>query len=330
MPEFKLNGKTYSGSTSYASAISYTEEDGSKTTVQDKISELYSRPVNNNLFINSNFINPVYQRPLDYYEPYNSYFKSVSEDNTIEYTIDRWAISRMYGSSPVVFSVKEGIRGIMLTGDKSIGDGIIYFGQAVENISYGTYTFSVNLNGEIYSTVVELKEEEEHNIKMVNSFLGFGLDKYYDNAVTAVIALNLNELPLQDGNPIANLHWAKLEHGEVATPYVPRLYAEELQLCKRYFKKWYNTYSPNQRDTNTIYSTHWFDDTDCGMCMTPHDWTLSFAEIYVNGIQTSGFTSEITNVHPNCVKLKHTKTSHGITSSDMVEVNMRVYLDAEF
>ena len=40
MPEFKLNGKTYSGSTNYASAINYTEADGSKTTVQDKISEL--------------------------------------------------------------------------------------------------------------------------------------------------------------------------------------------------------------------------------------------------------------------------------------------------
>ena len=40
MPEFKLNGKTYSGSTSYASAIDYTETDGSKTTVQDKISEM--------------------------------------------------------------------------------------------------------------------------------------------------------------------------------------------------------------------------------------------------------------------------------------------------
>lgn len=42
MPEFKLNGKTYSGSTNYASAISYTEDDGSKTTVQDKIDELNS------------------------------------------------------------------------------------------------------------------------------------------------------------------------------------------------------------------------------------------------------------------------------------------------
>lgn len=42
MPEFKLNGKTYSGSTNYASAITYTEDDGSKTTIQDKISELNS------------------------------------------------------------------------------------------------------------------------------------------------------------------------------------------------------------------------------------------------------------------------------------------------
>ena len=40
MPTFKLNGNTYSGSTNYASAIEYIEKDGTKTTVQDKISEL--------------------------------------------------------------------------------------------------------------------------------------------------------------------------------------------------------------------------------------------------------------------------------------------------
>ena len=51
MPELKLNGKTYSGSTNYASAIEYTEDDGSKTTVQDKISELNSNLEN----ISSNF-----------------------------------------------------------------------------------------------------------------------------------------------------------------------------------------------------------------------------------------------------------------------------------
>lgn len=33
------------------------------------------------------------------------------------------------------------------------------------------------------------------------------------------------------------LNWVKLELGEVATPFVPRPYAEELALCKRYYEK---------------------------------------------------------------------------------------------
>lgn len=37
MPEFRLNNKIYCGSSNQASAISYVNEDGSKTTVQDKI-----------------------------------------------------------------------------------------------------------------------------------------------------------------------------------------------------------------------------------------------------------------------------------------------------
>ena len=53
MPELKLNGKTYSGSTNYASAITYTEDDGSKTTIQDKISELNSNIDEQNKNINT-------------------------------------------------------------------------------------------------------------------------------------------------------------------------------------------------------------------------------------------------------------------------------------
>lgn len=40
MPELKLNGKTYSGSTSYASAVEYTKKDGTKSTVQNELDEL--------------------------------------------------------------------------------------------------------------------------------------------------------------------------------------------------------------------------------------------------------------------------------------------------
>jgi hypothetical protein len=42
------NGQQVSGCTSYASAVNYIEEDGSKSTVQDKISELSSNLTNEN------------------------------------------------------------------------------------------------------------------------------------------------------------------------------------------------------------------------------------------------------------------------------------------
>lgn len=40
-----INGEVISGSSSYASAVEYTKEDGTKTTVQDELSELNSKLV---------------------------------------------------------------------------------------------------------------------------------------------------------------------------------------------------------------------------------------------------------------------------------------------
>lgn len=42
MGKLVMNGKLYSGSSNYASAINYTEEDGRETTVQNKIEEINS------------------------------------------------------------------------------------------------------------------------------------------------------------------------------------------------------------------------------------------------------------------------------------------------
>ena len=40
MPEFKLNGRTYSGSMNYASAVSCVDKDGNQSTVQNEIEML--------------------------------------------------------------------------------------------------------------------------------------------------------------------------------------------------------------------------------------------------------------------------------------------------
>ena len=38
-----------------------------------------------------------------------------------------------------------------------------------------------------------------------------------------------------DGSTVANIEWVKLEVGEIATPFSPRPYVEELQMCQRYY-----------------------------------------------------------------------------------------------
>lgn len=49
------------------------------------------------------------------------------------------------------------------------------------------------------------------------------------------------QIRVKDGS-VATIVWAKLELGAVATPFIPRLYGEELALCKRYYKKFQDYY----------------------------------------------------------------------------------------
>lgn len=50
-----------------------------------------------------------------------------------------------------------------------------------------------------------------------------------------LIQFNLCNVRASDASNNVYIYWSKLEYGEVATPFVPRLYAEELMLCSRYY-----------------------------------------------------------------------------------------------
>ena len=43
------------------------------------------------------------------------------------------------------------------------------------------------------------------------------------------------------GNASVELYWAKVEQGSVATPFVPKLYDEELSICRRYYRKYWTS-----------------------------------------------------------------------------------------
>ena len=50
-----------------------------------------------------------------------------------------------------------------------------------------------------------------------------------------LIQFNLCNVPASDASNNVYIYWSKLEYGEVATPFIPRSYAEDLMLCSRYY-----------------------------------------------------------------------------------------------
>ncbi len=51
-----------------------------------------------------------------------------------------------------------------------------------------------------------------------------------------LIQFNLCNVRASDASNNVYIYWGKLEYGEVATPFIPRPYVEELLLCKRYYQ----------------------------------------------------------------------------------------------
>ena len=175
------------------------------------VNQVYRRPVNNNILINSNFANPVNQRGYD-----------GSVTNKGMYTIDRWKLND--GQS---FNIDS--NGITF---KS-GTATTYFVQKIEAkaLFEKTVSLSMKINGKIYSlnNVLVNKDERVADLSISNGsilmFIGYDSTDCYS---IGVILYN---------GATPTIEWAKLEYGEVATPYVSRLFSEELNLCKRFFQK---------------------------------------------------------------------------------------------
>lgn len=182
-----------------------------KEFVSSEFENIKRLPVNNNLLVNSNFANPVNQRGYD----------GTITDKSM-YTIDRWKLNA--GQS---FNIDS--NGITF---KS-GTETTYFVQKIEakDLFGKIVSLSMKINGEIYSinNVLVNKDERVVDLSISNGtilmFIGYDSTDCYS---IGVILYN---------GATPTIEWAKLEYGEVATPYVPRLYDEELHLCKRFFQK---------------------------------------------------------------------------------------------
>lgn len=179
--------------------------------------------VNNpNLFINGNFKNPVNQR-------------GKTEYTANDYCIDRWSkwsatfttsiqngFIRNKGTWINLYQYIEGIQKILKRGtvftmsakvkcEKSRGVKFTYFDHTADkSIGEACPEITVGTDWQVISRTVTV------NVDTVNQNTSFTIEASWNEADTATL----------------DIEWMKLELSPFATPFVPRLYEEELALCQ--------------------------------------------------------------------------------------------------
>jgi len=155
---------------------------------------------NSNLLINSNF--SVNQRSKTTYTEAN------------KYTVDRWLLT---GGSLKVDSI-----GVTLTGT---GQGLKQFIENPAILSERVITLSVKAIG-TYKVIIQINSTNIE-LDLENNSATVSLPEIKNSDKVAVI--------LQTQENTVSYKSVKLEFGEIATEFNPRLFVEELNFCQRYY-----------------------------------------------------------------------------------------------
>lgn len=170
---------------------------------------LANLPSNPNLLINSDFRNPINQRGQITY--------SNNNDWAWCYGIDRWACNASLNSCTLTVNDAS----ITITNN---GNSSMHFRQLFEQVyDEGLYTATINIVAVTGNVVVHFDD----GVK--SSALAVGKNVVTLNAAPEYLNL------LIDAGASIELAWIKLEAGSVSTSFVPKQYAEELMICRRYF-----------------------------------------------------------------------------------------------
>ncbi|MFT8347678.1 BppU family phage baseplate upper protein [Clostridium saccharoperbutylacetonicum] len=196
-----------------------------------------SEKVNYNYIINGDF--QVWQRGTSF----------TPTSGTTTYVADRWAMASI---SPVTYSqtntglritnttdftfnsrfqqsieVPKSLQGKTVTlsfkvkcsVNKNIGVAIVPYNEAV----IASKAVAITSTSQVYSITLTLPTGKD----IISVIFGLSTNTTSYNGLTAVTNF-----------PVCNIdfEWVKLEYGSIATPFVPRLYSEELALCQRYYE----------------------------------------------------------------------------------------------
>lgn len=196
-----------------------------KEKVGDKL-DVVSQLSNPNLLINGDFRNPINQRGKTQY-------------TSNEYCVDRWT----KWNNTFTTSIQDGFlqnRGTWITllqyiegCQKIFKRGTVFTMSAKvkceknRGVTFSYYDHTANRSiGERCPEIAVgtdwkiIKHTVTVNVDTVNPNTAFCIEASWSDTDTAAL----------------DIEWIKLELGSVATPFVPRPYAEELALCQRYYE----------------------------------------------------------------------------------------------
>lgn len=164
--------------------------------------------INNNLLVNSDFRNTINQRG-------NTTYTDNSSDEKWTYTIDRWRIKNL------TLTVNATSITIKNNGTSPYG-----FQQPIGYyLPLGTYTASCavrSITGNAYMSVTNSNNSNN---------LVVGINSY----TWTNVSIGSMSIVVDAGSQV-ELEWAKLEVGNAATTFFPRLLDEEIMICQRFYQ----------------------------------------------------------------------------------------------
>lgn len=208
------------GGTGNTSADTTPTSGSTKMVTSGGIYNITSQLSNPNLLINGDF--QVWQRGTTF---------TFSKDNKFHYHADRWCL---YNTATSVSYTNTNDS----TGNGLNVDSLCYISQILErNLEVGKkYTISLQINNSTFITQVITGGE------------------YADYGRIAYLQHNDGKCYIRIKLSNETLNWVKLEQGSIATPFVPRPYAEELAMCRRYYRRERTTVSYRIRSTANSYA----------------------------------------------------------------------------
>lgn len=255
-----------------------------------ELNTMFSNP---NLLINSDFRNPVNQRGATTYQ----------EASDWTYCIDRWKYFNQMTVEVLTGAVKFA----------SHGTGQSWFMQEFEKeLPTDNYTLSVKVSS--VSGTCDMKFENSSGVQVEKVIDGTGITTLSFNGVVGAVSFELDG----DGSQLT-IEWVKLEAGSIATPFVPRLYAEELSTCERYYKKYGGYMVFPQFYSNQYYGFYF----NVPMRVSPY--VASFSAMNTDG--SEAYVGSHVEVSETCVRKLFAQENYTSTSImlELLELDAEIY-----